>query len=326
MKFIEDESIQSWIYRTLFLNGAADYSSVIGINSMWRETPHFTSECDIDIKYISDTDLINFLRKSNIAQKRSGIFDNPIDYVNEAKFVLQGRTEPNSKGTISIGYCPYCISDSISKFGFGYFKAIWLTEDNCKIHNIKLDFMPITSKVNGLKLIREIISGKRPSKKLKSSENKSLAKPTPCITVDYHVMPCILMEFYRVASSEWSNIFPKPRYIDFYFMDGRRKYTTDSFLHIKFVTYSEKYPLEFNKFMLERSEVINYKFGINQEHSLSEKLLKSKGSNCSKCYRLSLGSNCPVQPLIAIEYLDFKSFIDSNNQVNRCDHHLKYRY
>ncbi len=130
-----------------------------------------------------------------------------------------------------------------------------------------------------------------------------------------------------LPSLKWSsNMFPKPRYIDFYFTDGRRKYTTDSFLHIKFITYLKKFPLEFDKFMLERSEVISYKFGINQEHSLSEKLLKSKGSNCSKCYRYSLDANCPVQPIIVIEYLDFESFIDSNNQVNRCDHRLKYRY
>jgi len=34
MQFIEDKPIKSRIYLTLFLNGAADYSSVIGINSM----------------------------------------------------------------------------------------------------------------------------------------------------------------------------------------------------------------------------------------------------------------------------------------------------
>ncbi len=198
MKFIEDESIQSWIYRTLFLNGASDYSSVIGINTMWRKTPYFTYECDIDLKYINDAELICFFRKSNIAKNKSDIFDNPIAYVNEAKSVLQGHAKSISKGTISIGYCSYCISDSISQFGFGYFKAIWLTEDNCDIHKTKLDFMPITSRINGLKLIREIISGKKPSKKIKQHESISLVIPTQNITVDYYVMPCILMEFYRV--------------------------------------------------------------------------------------------------------------------------------
>lgn len=324
MAFVEDESVQSWIYRNLFLSGAIDYSSVIGINSLWRENPHFTAECDVDFKTIDDRKLINFLRMSNIAHNKADTFDDPTEYITDAKFVLyKGYSTPNSKGTISIGYCSYCIVDSITKHGFGYFKASWLNQNKCNIHNVALDFVPISKRTSGLKIIRDVISGKKLREQglpviRKKSSNR--------ITSDDFVMPCLVMEFYRVASSRWSNIFPWPSFMSFYLINGQRKSMGLHALQIKYLTYSIDYPAEFKRFINERSEIITIKLGINQKLSLSENLLKSKNYNCSKCHNLSINGNCVVSPILVQEYLNINSPLELNIKSNLCGYYSPDHY
>lgn len=326
MNYIKDESVQSWIFRSIIVSGGSDFSSVIGSNGMWRDKPYFPTTCKVESAYFKDQELLEFVRNSGLVRKTAGRFDDPVDYLHKLKEIFSGYSVFNkSKGEISIGYCSRCISDSIFEYGFGYLKSCWLYENKCQYHNEELKFIGASSRRLSVSSLKDVLSAKDINLKMKLSDVQLLDFFDATSMPEFHVMPCLLYDFYRWATRPGLS----PRLdlslflsAGFYYSGGRRKPVPDEFLHHKYEMFETKYPQEFESFFSNRAEVIEYRFGFNQVGSLTERLAKTKGKNCSKCYQWDRTDYCPIQP---IQYgpIDFKAYRKFQN-LNPCDLFFQY--
>jgi hypothetical protein len=324
LKYIWDESVQSWIYRNLMVSGCLDFSSVLGTDGCWHRSPHFSDDFSFEKEKLDGTELRDFLRRSGVANKNAKICDNPFDYLDEIKEVFLRTYNINKgKGHIPIRYCEACIADGIKELGFGYFKSSWLFETKCLIHQRKMSSFSTSRKKETEQRMTDVLSGveivRKKSYRIESSFLKdihSVAEPP------FHIMPCFLFDFYRWASMARVDGFLGDDYLDFYYVDGRRKRLSNEMLHDKFNFYLKKYPEEMKVFVYNLSEIKEYKLGFSRKCSFTEKLLKSKKYNCSKCYQWFSSGYCPIKPII-IHYLG--RIKRMNSQINACDFHIKYK-
>lgn len=319
LKYIEDESAHSWVFRNLLVSGALDFSVVIGANGHMSSFPHFTKDCNVQRDKLNDAEVLAFLRRSGIARKRAGPFDNPIDYLHSANaFFSNSRTHGHEKSHIPIRFCRACIVESIGNHGFGYLKSEWLFESWCNRHQKKLIQLKALSHKKTINILIRTLSGD--------------VIPV-CETVEYeplptrnnnkeetqaHIMPCLLDDFYRWASMWRDDDYLGESFYKFYYRDGRRKPISDEQLHSYFSNYSRALPNQFGEF-LTRAEFKDYWFGLSQVRSLKEILIKSNKHNCSKCTRWT--NFCPIKPIIKVRLEEYDFVV----RINPCDFFFKYR-
>ncbi len=320
LKYLEDESVHSWVLRNLRVSGCLNLHSVIGTNGQWHTIPHLSKCVGINLVDFDDFELLVWLRKSNIAVKRAGIFDNPLDYIRSVYRVFTRLDlDKGTRGSIPIRFCSNCVQNSIQDHGFTYFKSEWLCGERCTIHNVPLMQLKVSRYKETLHSLGLVMSGHLES--LESFEQATGRLSEPARESDYHVMPCLIFDFYR-----WASFKRRDRYLDgshweFYYQNLMRKPISDESIHYYFSTdYPKRFPKQFGEFLSERLEVKEYRFGISQPLSLKETLWKSNRHNCSKC--LMSQHHCPIQ-------LIDKFWLDSpgswGRSSNRCDDFLRYR-
>lgn len=331
--YIQDESVQSWFFRHALISGESKFNSIIGTNGKWYFTPNLVKGWVVNIDSIPDLDLLLFLRKSGIANKKAGMFDNPVDYLREMSIVNPSENSYSaSKGQISIRFCKECIEESIKENGFGYLKATWLSSTQCATHSTHLIQLTSVTRKDAVKDIQLALAG-CPTHSSKTScdldKDNNLYKETTHES-PYHIMPCLLRDFYMWASKEntdplLENTHPLFKYEHWAFLYsyGAKKEISDEFLHQKYLYFKQTYPSQFKKFLDRNAEVKEYKFSFRQKHSLSEMLLKSKSQNCSKCLRWASTNYCPIKPIKVVK-LDYE--FDRYQGINPCDFFLKYRH
>ncbi|WP_233010349.1 hypothetical protein [Rheinheimera faecalis] len=298
MNFVIDESLQSWIYRCLYSYGQSDFSAVVGCNGFWNKRPFFPKGINFRNKAIPDKKLVEFLKLSGFCAKKADPFENPIKYVVEANYILQGQSRSLSKkGQLAIAYCSSCIKESIESIGFGYFKADWLYGEGCKIHGSDLSILSAANRTNALKQLRFVLCGLDIDSEQNSKKNTEFLTRQESASSAYYVMPCILDEFFKVASSPISGCFPGSHYVRFYHPNGKKKELSKYELNFHYLDFQSKYREEFVMFLEKRAEIINHKYGINEVNSFSEKLIKKRGVNCSKCSVWAKTDYCPIKPI-----------------------------
>ncbi|WP_445426056.1 hypothetical protein [Alishewanella sp. HL-SH06] len=168
-----------------------------------------------------------------------------------------------------------------------------------------------------------ILKGTYFKKNFNQSEMKFIKEEVE--SFDFHFMPCIINEFYKTISNQFygiARIYLKEK---FYFADGRKKKVHEFNMDSELTNFMSFNAPDFNKFMDERAEVIFHTFGINQNNSLSERIIKKKGENCSKCYQLNRGDKCSIAP-IKMFVLDKDGYVDAEYLSNPCDIRLKKTY
>ncbi|MFZ3422733.1 hypothetical protein [Vibrio harveyi] len=318
LKYLSDESVHSWILRNLIVSGSLSFSSVIGKNGQWIAEPQFTRQCHIELDEFDDVDLLIFLRKSGIAIKTAGEFDNPIDHLLCVDRIFKHHTYGNSvKGRLFIRYCPLCIKVSIEDFGFAYFKSAWLYSVRCNHHNINLIQIKAVTYNEALDSLNSIMSA-RPL------EINRIESPTQYMTLKksynkegyFHIMPCLLDDFYWWASRIRKDDYLEFSHTIFYKNNGVRKELSNERVQYFFEKYREDLPSQFFDFLLDRVEIKNFRFGISQPYSLSERILKSERHNCSKCMFLS--EDCILDSIIQTFYLG-ESKVSSSKVNNICE-------
>lgn len=321
LNYFDDESVQSWILRNLKVSGSLNFFSVIGLNGYLLRTPHFTANVDVNLAKFNDLELLNWLRKSHLAVKKAGIFDNPIDYIDSVYNVLGKRgLDRATKGSIPIRFCKDCIKAQVKKLGFAYFKSEWLDNVLCSIHGRTLDQIKESTYKESLNSLRLIMSGR-------VDEFEFIESPTPLPSLkstsdvsNYHVMPCLIFDFYRWASMERDDGYLDDSHWDYYHANLMRKKISDDKIHFYFsVVYPRRFPKQFGEFMAERTEMKEYRFGINQPLSLKENLLKSNRHNCSKC--MIAQHHCPIT---LIARINIHSPLDRVCWINMCDDYLRF--
>lgn len=323
MDFVHGESVHSWIYRILTVFGETTFNSIVGTNGKWISSPIIPRKFSSISKGFSDIDLLYFMRDSGLAINEAGIFDNPIKYLSSVERFFDDNLieERNEKGKISIKYCDECIEDAIFELGFGYLKADWLYGSMCQIHGKNLNQIKVNSRSQALTLLKSILAGKKvPEKKLELpvTYSKHLSERG---NFEYHVMPCLLHDFYRWASWRRKDDYLDGSHHEFYDSRFMRRNISDYKLHNYFLVYEVKYSVQFSSFLSETSEIIEYKYGFNQKLSLKENLLKSRKHNCSKC--LMSQHHCPINLIARFRIEEVK---ESHRSVdlNICDFFLRY--
>lgn len=322
LKYFQDESVQSWIVRNLKVLGCSSYRSVIGPNGQWLLAPYFTNECSVDIRTLDDAELLSFLRRSGLAKKQAGIFENPVDYLSSVHRVFQRNDDYwSDKGSVSIRFCYHCIEESIREYGFAYFKSAWLHNVKCDIHYVPLIQLKDSTYKVGVNSLVIVMSGRELPDIFTENINSSiLSKDNDVEEPPFHIMPCLLYDFYRWASMKRKDNYLEMSYLDFHGADLIRKKISDEMLHYYFATYNQKYPKQFSEFLTERAEIKEYWFGISQRCSLKENLLKSNKHNCSRCIRAQ--DHCPIQPIAKILVGDY--YQHEVKKRNICDFFRQY--
>lgn len=319
LKYLEDESVHSWVLRNLKVSGCLNLHSVIGTNGLWQASPHLSKCAGIDVVDFDDSELLAWLKKSNVAVKRAGIFDNPLDYIDSVYRVFSSHDlNKGTRGSIPIRFCNKCVQNSIQYRGFAYFKFEWLYGDHCTTHDVSLMQLKASRYQEAMQSLDLVISGHLDS--LESFELAAGVLSKPAEESDYHIMPCLIFDFYRWASFIRDDGYLDDSHWEFYYQNLIRKPISDDKIHYYFsASYPERFPKQFGEFLSERLEVKEHRFGISQPLSLKETLWKSNRHNCSKCLRGQ--HHCPIQ-LIAKISLDSPRF---GGARNICDDLLRYR-
>jgi hypothetical protein len=322
--YIQDESVQSWFFRQGLISGESKFGSVIGTDGKWYFTPCMLKEWIVNLDSIPDLDLLRFLRKSGIANKKAGMFDNPVDYLEQMSILDPiDKTDSLSKGQIPIRYCKECIEEAIKEIGYGYLKATWLSNIHCSVHDVNLTELTTKSRKDTVIEINLALAGLPTFSSKKSvviDNNKSLYTEIFHLP-PYHIMPCLLIDFYMWASKENDDPQLKYEHLDFLYVYGVKKDFSDRKLHQKYLYFKETFPKQFEEFLDRAAEIKEFRFSFRKKLSLSETLLKSKNKNCSKCSRWGSTDHCPIKP-IKIEYLYNR--LDNLPDSNPCDFFLKY--
>ncbi len=271
----------------------------------------------------NDREILAFLRRSGIAEKSAGFFDNPIDYLNVVyNFFYDIKRVNHSEGSIPIRFCPSCIVESIRDQGFGYLKSEWLFKSKCNSHQQTLITLRALGAKKVINALISVLSGKTISEyDIDITENESTNKINDKNKCGFHVMPCLLNDFYRWASMWRDDDYLGFSFYEFYHPDGRRKSISDKRLHSYFSDYAREYPRQFEDF-LSCAESKNYLFGLSQVCSLNEMLIKSNKHNCSKCTRWHRENFCPIKPILFVK-LEPRNVV--NYHHNPCDFYLQYK-
>lgn len=133
--FPNDESLQSYLFRTLKVNGFFDYSSILVPRVGWGSKPSLPYEARDIFSEEDKSYLLKRLEISTILSEYESDCSNHFDYVQsfDRTFFPQTKIKSAGKG-IPIHYCPHCIEEQIYEYGFSYFKLCWQSQDYCFLH------------------------------------------------------------------------------------------------------------------------------------------------------------------------------------------------
>ncbi|MEI8704701.1 TniQ family protein [Pseudoalteromonas sp. B62] len=328
MKPMQDESLHSWIYRCLLVNGVVDFSCIIDQSGLWCTNLDFPIKFKQCFTFPTDAELLELFLKSSLSFEYKKI-DEPWVVASNIKAKLINEDSIKAKRrNISVRYCAACIKESIKREGFGYFKSDWFFYRHCHKHNTLLYSLSSKSRAQSLKLIRGLLSGRSSGKLLETTNQYKIPIPSLNFKTSY-LMPCLVEALYNsLDSARVEEINKRESNSQSKFQSD---YLTDDiifanklFFYYKVIEFISEFfnsgEAEVSALLKEISENIIYKFGINYERSLSTKLVKRKSYNCTKCWKWAFMDLCPTNPIIYISKLDsqynkFNPYLSVNDNL-----------
>lgn len=144
-----NESVQSFILRTLFRNGALDFSTICE-NCRWGLCPSVPFEyvhllSQIDIKklqklYKSTNPVIRDNYGNIIGKQFFQKYNFRLTLPFKSTFFPSKKKMGCGPKTL-IRYCRHCIKEQVKERGFHYFKYQWLYQHYCEVHNYPLEVL-----------------------------------------------------------------------------------------------------------------------------------------------------------------------------------------
>jgi len=214
---MQDESLQSYVFRILHLNGENDFSSVIANDGSWNVLVQVSKE---HAKYFlkkSEVRLLELIKKNYEKNITVNYYNNPFYHLELYKYFF-GNLSNEIMGKIrlqmntpkrNIKFCEECLMDGIEIHGFAHFRTLWDTNNFCKTHNTKLYYLPPSNKKQSIYNIRLILKGEIPSTAIKlpnetiSNEQENFPA-SPIDYLDYYIsnkkeeipLDCVRKHFY----------------------------------------------------------------------------------------------------------------------------------
>lgn len=302
-----DEYLQSYIFRKLLVHGETDFSSVLTKNGMWKLNIETNINQQHIFKRTPEKHLIHLV-KSNYKDhincsfhhnafyylelyKQAFIQNETASYINRFKFTYL------RKNHLQIYFCETCIKNSISHYGYGYFKNSWFNAKSCKIHNVPLSYLSETSENKSAELIREILSGIKPKTSHENTTNEiKTIQSKPIQYFNYPLSPCLLQliinKIRRIPSKYHKNSTylneetnSMANYID-------RKINDSSGVYKKINGYTLELTInklvnnnhfDIYKFLLQECIETDTYNGINNINSCKQRILTPKKKDCLNC-------------------------------------------
>ncbi|MGS0826800.1 hypothetical protein ACVBIO_13400 [Shewanella sp. 0m-8] len=168
-----DESIQSYILRKLIVNGESDFSTVLDGSGQWlvdfqlntHQLSYFTNE--------DEQHLYTLVRDHYCGMTKAHPRESPLHIKELVASIFYGqhnfthyddldREASFLRKKFKAKFCIECLKDSLSQYGYGYFKSSWYYDIICGVHHAPLLIMNTSNSIESNNAFRQIIRGELP--------------------------------------------------------------------------------------------------------------------------------------------------------------------
>lgn len=297
MHVLDDESIQSLIYRTHVLNGINDFSNIIDIKGLWISFPRIKiGTLDLYTK-LGEKSVLSMLQRQGVAPYKGHRFDDPAPYRSSLALFYRKNTEVRRFNKYTIKFCNQCIQDSLFKHGFGYLKFEWIKSGFCQKHDTALQIIPQQSRVESLRCLNMVFRGELPleCKEFASSKNMNSFAQSNRSHKKLHFASCLQDDFSFFIKEERHSIGEDiDEMLRFSLSKG---VISDSYFSQPYVTkyifnaLKDSKSAALKKFLEKYAELKIMQTGVLSSSSIFEKVLKSNREDCALCKHTSCVSN-----------------------------------
>ncbi|GAC08258.1 hypothetical protein [Paraglaciecola chathamensis] len=329
MKLIQgDESVQSFIFRVLMINGESDFTGLINQHGKWRAYPFVKSIQSGNFKHYDKEELLDTLQRSGIAKPLAGMFSNPVSHFEIVSSVfrhgIQNYSMQTQNAFLSINFCRDCIAIDLRNLGFGYFRAAWLNEKYCLHHKKALFTLTTANLRSSVSNLKEMLRGEI----VTECQQYDIDGEPDCFSRNVaeekiKFAPCMqkpLLHWLRKSCNELDGNTPPSQHIS-----SLLKRKTGLYEEVNDVQLSsickmtrDNHPEKFEDFVNKISDQI-YTYLKVDEHVFTSKQRVVKDRNCSTCILQSEGYQCSETKIIKLVKLreNRETF-----QENPCDYYL----
>lgn len=304
----EGESIHSLIYRVHYIYGILDVSNIITQKGLWRAFPYLSASSQRLYESVDDTKLLASLQDIEIAWFSFSKFSNPFRYYFELKKFLNEEHcgSRSQRSGFSIKFCPLCINDSIKRFGYGYFKSLWIYQASCEVHKSPLLIIEDDSYSKSLIAIESILKGEdvncRPCTRddiaNKNASNCYLCRYQDLNESPYAIAyaPCLIDRIRHLVAERY--FLAKDMKSKEYYFEYELNRSSEIFGYFNEVR--KEFAQEVEDFWSESVSEVAFYVGIRTYRQL---LYKNRFSNCQEC----TFTECPLSTnAIDIRTIDMK--------------------
>lgn len=203
---MQDESLQSYVFRTILINGETDFSSVISNDGSWNVLVKIPKKYVIYFQKKSENRLLELIKKNYEQHIRLNFHNNPFYHLEFYKFFFGHFPHSFHSETFSkinrrkraINFCRKCLIEGLKIHGFVYFRSSWDTQNFCNIHKTPLHYLPPSNKSKRVHDVRLILQGKEPASAIKypadgiSNEMEKFPENIVSEHFNLPITPCLL--------------------------------------------------------------------------------------------------------------------------------------
>jgi hypothetical protein len=323
-----DESVQSFIFRVLMLNGESDFAGVLNRMGEWRAFPFVATMYSHLFRPYDPEYLLSVLQRSAIANPVAGMFSNPLSHFELVPTVFRNGVENYSQQTqnnyLKVNFCVDCIADDLKNCGFGFFRAEWLNQKYCHHHKKALFNLTGKSQSVAASNIQKALRGEIPTKcEQYDCYGEQTSLGTDVVENDVKFAPCLqkrLLHWLRKNCMQLEGETNDTERITSILMKKTGMYVQVDEVQLENVCniVKDNHPNVFKAFVNEQSEEIYTSFKLDS-HLFKNKLKVIKERNCSICKLHREGYQCSESKIISV------AMKETNYKLlheNPCDYYL----
>lgn len=310
---MDDELINSFIFRILLFNSCQNFTGIIH-NEGWRVNPFMPCGYEYLLRDIHISKLVYLYENAheydylfdymrlNLTSKES--FSKPFTLYQT--FFSRKKDGKHDKQISLVKYCPECIKEQIKNKGFSYFKVEWSNSNYCEKHGC--DIYTIDNKRDKFLFqeLSNILSGNfTKSKQIITAHKSNITNKVKDFT--FRVAPCarLIITFYAVKHNKIKPGLSYYQGIDSLNNEEFQFFYNYLIAHYCFHSLSDCYDQlmvsdfkNFFHYLNDLCEIVEAEYKINSVPIPNKFLLKAKQKLCSDCTTYT----CPNNSKYSLKY------------------------
>ena len=282
MKPLNDELLQSWIFRIQQKHGIFRVDNVIGNKGHWLSFPKLPKNFEHLYEPFDERALLSEIAFIGGLINANNMFFSPeYNHIYLKQLIgLSGKASASSPFTQPVRYCRLCIEESITSNGFGYFKKNWYFSNYCGIHESYLYRCSSLKRANTFDALQEILAGIPRSDDECSSDERVSQYSGVQRLVENFIAPCLLdaFAFFLIRNKQSSDDLLRISSIHTQMSKKRNKLVHDVFFEIL-----DKVPDVWQLFLENESDTVDLPSGVIEPSEYLTKTHKLKGRKCNDC-------------------------------------------